>query len=74
MADGSVRTVELGQFEDANAMLIADGLDAAGIVWWHKTPGRFTRILSAGDWGVRLYVDAARADEARQIAADVLDT
>jgi hypothetical protein len=68
-----VRTVELGQFEDANAMAIADGLDAAEIVWWHKSPGRFTRLVSAADWGVRIFVDQARIDEARRIATRVLD-
>ncbi len=68
-----VRTVELGQFEDGNAMAIADGLDAAEIVWWHKSPGRFTRFVSAADWGVRIFVDEARIDEARRIATAVLE-
>lgn len=71
MAD-AVRTVELGQFERDNAMAIADGLGAAGIVWWHKAPGRFTQLLSAADWGVRLFVDADRLEQAREIAAEVL--
>lgn len=68
-----VRTVELGQFEDVNAMAIADGLDAAGIVWWHKSPGRFTRFVSAADWGVRIFVDEARIDQARRIATAILE-
>lgn len=67
-----VRTVELGQFEDDNAQLIAAALKEAGIVWWSKGSGRFARMLFAGEWGTRLYVDAARLDEARQLAADIL--
>lgn len=53
-------------------MAIADGLDAAEIVWWHKSPGRFTRFVSAADWGVRIFVDEARIDEARRIATAIL--
>jgi hypothetical protein len=66
-----VRTVELGQFTDEHAELIAQRLDAAGIVWWHKQHGRLVRILSAADWGTRLFVDADRLVEARQIATEV---
>jgi hypothetical protein len=65
---GSVHTVELGQFLDENADRIAEALDAAGIVWWHKTSGRFVRLLSAGDWGTRIYVERDRLEEARRIA------
>jgi hypothetical protein len=66
-----VRTVELGQFTDDNAERIAAGLERAGIVWWHKTSGRFVRLLSAADWGTRIYVDRDRVDDARRIAASV---
>jgi hypothetical protein len=66
-----VRTVELGQFTDQNAETIAGELERAGIVWWHKTSGRFTRLLSAADWGTRIYVDRARLDDAKAIAARV---
>jgi hypothetical protein len=37
-------------------------------VWWHKSSGRFVRLLSAADWGTRIYVDRGRLDEARRIA------
>ena len=67
------RTVELGQFTDENAERIAAVLEQAEIPWWHKGSGRFTRLLSAGDWGVRIFVDQARLDEARQLAQGVLD-
>jgi hypothetical protein len=69
---GDVRTVELGQFTDENAERVAERLEQAGIVWWHKTSGRFTRLISAGDWGTRVYVDATRLDEARRLARDVV--
>lgn len=71
--DDAVRTVELGQFERDNAMAIGRRLDAAGVVWWHKAPGPFTQLLSAADWGVRLFVDVHRVEEARRIAAETLD-
>lgn len=64
-------TVQLGQFVDENAEQIAERLEAAGITWWAKEPGRWTRTLFAGDWGVRLFVDAARLEEAWAIARDV---
>lgn len=70
MAD--VRTVQLGQFTDENAEVVAAALEQAGIVWWNKTSGRYTRILSAGDWGTRLYVDATRLDEAQRLARAAL--
>jgi hypothetical protein len=64
----NVRTVELGQFTDENAERIAAQLETAGIVWWHKSSGRFVRLLSAADWGTRIYVDRARLDDAKRIA------
>jgi hypothetical protein len=67
------RTVELGQFTDENAERIAAALHEAGIPWWHKGSGRFTRLFSAGDWGVRLFVDGTRLDEARELAQQALD-
>ncbi|GGI03801.1 hypothetical protein [Egicoccus halophilus] len=67
------RTVHLGQFTDEHAERIAEVLERAGIVWWHKSSGRYTRILSAGDWGTRLYVEAGRLEEAQRLARDVLD-
>jgi hypothetical protein len=67
VAAANVRTVELGQFTDENAERIAAQLEKAGIVWWHKSSGRFVRLLSAADWGTRIYVDRARLDDAKRI-------
>jgi cell division septation protein DedD len=66
-------TVQLGQFTDENAETIVERLEAAGITWWVKRTGGLTRVLFAGDWGVRVFVDAARADEAAAIAREVLE-
>lgn len=68
-----VLTVELGQFTDENAELIAGRLEDARIVWYAKSSGRFGRLLFAADWGVRLFVDQDRLDEARRLAAEVTD-
>jgi len=68
-ASERVSTVYLGQFTEAHADAIAKGLEEAGIVWWHKQSGRLTRLLFAGDWGVRLFVDAKRLEDARRIAS-----
>lgn len=61
----------LGQFSWEHANAIAERLEAAGIGWWHKQAGGLTRIFFAGEWGVRLFVDDDRLDEARAIAASV---
>ncbi|MEX2324638.1 MAG: hypothetical protein WD576_02710 [Nitriliruptoraceae bacterium] len=63
-----VRTRLLGQFEDDVAYVISEQLSARGIVWWEKRSGGVARLLFAGDWGVRLFVDDKRWEEARQIA------
>ncbi|MGH3443653.1 MAG: hypothetical protein ACRDUY_16725 [Nitriliruptorales bacterium] len=63
-----MRTVHLDQYTDDHAEAIVEALDAAGIAHWEKTSGRFTRIFFAGDWGTRIFVDADRVDEAREIA------
>lgn len=62
-----VKTVLLGQFEHARADALAKELTEAGIVWWHKQSGGIARTFFRGDWGVRLFVDSARAEEVRQI-------
>lgn len=67
-----VRTVQLGQFTDENADKVAEALEAAGIAWWFKQSGRWGRTLFLGEWGTRLFVDAARLEDARDIARDVL--
>ena len=64
-------TVQLGQFTDENAERIAAKLEEAGINWWHKRTGQLTRFFSAGDWGVRNFVDRDRLEEAVAIAREV---
>ena len=66
-----VATVYLGQYTDEHAEAIAKELEETGIVWWYKKSGRLTRTLFAGDWGVRLFVEETRLDEARAIAEKV---
>jgi hypothetical protein len=73
MAPGEkVSTVYLGQFTHEHAEAIAKELEEAGIAWWHKQSGRIASFLFAGDWGVRLFVDEARIDEARAIVTKVV--
>jgi hypothetical protein len=64
----SGETTYLGQFtwEDSNA--IAKELEAAGIGWWHKQAGPIARFFFAGEWGVRMFVETSRIEEARAIA------
>jgi hypothetical protein len=64
-----VRTVHLGEFNAQHADLIAEQLEAHGIVWWSKEPGTLSRIWQLG---VELFVDRERLDEARELAAAVL--
>lgn len=63
-----VRTRLLGQFEDDVAHVIGEQLSDRGIVWWEKRSGGLARMLFAGDWGTRLFVDEQRFAEAQQIA------
>lgn len=67
------RTVLLGQFVDENADAILPKLEAAGIDHWAKRSGGLVRLLSAADWGTRIFVDATRLEEAQRIAATVTD-
>ena len=57
-------TVQLGQFTDDHADEIAAALDDAGIAFYAKSFGRVVRLLSAADWGTRLFVDRADLDQA----------
>lgn len=68
-----LRTVQLGQFTDENAELVVERLEAAGIVWWVKRSGGLARMLSASDWGVRVFVDEQRLGDARALAREVLE-
>lgn len=66
------KTVYLGQFVDESVERLAPAFDRAGIVWWHKTHGRFTRLMSAADWGVRVFVEESRLEDARRIAKEIV--
>ncbi len=61
----SITTVHLGQYTRETANEIAGELEAAGIVWWYKEPGYISQVW---EFGVRLFVDRKRLDEARSIA------
>ena len=63
--------MHLGQFTDEHADAIQVLLDGEGITHWRKRSGRVMRVLSAFDWGTHLFVDAARLDDARALAAQV---
>lgn len=67
-----VTTTYLGNYAWATANDIAGALEDAGIVWWCKNPGTLTRVLFA-EFGVRMFVDRARLDEARGIARRIVD-
>ena len=70
MADRrNVSTVHLGQFTWEHANDIAGALEDVGIVWWYKQPGFFSQIW---EHGIRLFVDRARLDEAKEIAERVI--
>ena len=64
-----MRTVYLGQFDHDHAETIAAALEEAGIPWTYKQFGRLTKLFFAGDWGVRMFVDASRVEEARALVA-----
>lgn len=64
-------TIYLGQFIDENADRIVDAFDEAGIRWHAKTSGAFVRVIFAADWGVRLFVEEDRADDAWRIAGEI---
>lgn len=66
-----VRTTYLGNYAWATANDIAGALEEAGIFWWCKNPGTFTRVLFA-EFGVRMFVDQAHLDDAREIAGRIV--
>jgi hypothetical protein len=69
VAEPSLRTVYLGQFTNEHADAIAGALEEAGIAWTYKQFGRLTKLFFAGDWGIRMFVDAARVEDARTIVS-----
>ena len=70
MGEG-LRTVYLGQYEHDHAERLCAAFEAADIAWTFKQTGRLAQFLFAGEWGVRLFVDATRIDEARAIAGSL---
>ncbi|MDQ3991019.1 MAG: hypothetical protein M3245_01740 [Actinomycetota bacterium] len=66
-----VETIYLGNFSRETANGIAEQLVQRKIVWWCKDPGLITQIFFA-EYGVRMFVDRARLDEARAIAREVM--
>jgi hypothetical protein len=69
VSESSLRTVYLGQFTHEHAEKIAEALEEAGIAWTYKQFGRLTKLFFAGDWGVRMFVDSIRVEEARTIVS-----
>jgi hypothetical protein len=67
------RSAYLGQFTDEVANAIAARLEAAQIAWSYKQAGFFTKIFFMGEWGTRMFVDAARLEDARSIAKSVAE-
>lgn len=67
-----VSTVLLGQFTDEHAEQLVERLEAAGIVHWIKRSGGLARLLFAGDWGTRIFVEQTRAEDAAELAREVL--
>ena len=66
--DPTLRTVHLGQFSREEANRIAADLEEAGIVWYVKEPGVLARLW---EFGVRLFVDKSRLDEAKAIVRSI---
>jgi hypothetical protein len=64
-----ITTVHLGQYTRETANEIAGKLEEAGIVWWYKEPGWLSQVW---EYGVRLFVDRARFEEARAIAERIV--
>jgi hypothetical protein len=66
----TTKTTYLGQFTWEHANAIAERLEQAQIVWWYKQSGAIARWLFR-EWGVRLFVDESKLDEARAIARTI---
>ena len=64
-----VSTVYLGEFTHEHANAIAGELERADIVWWYKQPGYISAVW---EYGVRLFVDRERLDEAKEIVGRVV--
>lgn len=66
-----MKTAYLGQYTDETANDIVERLVEAQIAWTYKQASAITRALFIGEWGTRLFVDAERIDDAREIARQV---
>jgi hypothetical protein len=66
-----VITTYLGQFDRVTANAIAERLEEAGIVWWYKEPGIISVVW---EFGVRLFVDQDRLEEARAFVEDLRES
>lgn len=64
-----ITTVHLGQYTRETANAIAGQLEKAGIVWWYKEPGFLSQVW---EFGVRLFVDRRRLEEAKAISDRVV--
>lgn len=73
MATPKIKTVLLGQFTHERAEAIAKELEEAGITWYYKQAGMLVQTFFRGEWGVRVFVDAARADDVREIMRRIED-
>lgn len=71
MTSGDITTVQLGQYSREEANEIAGELEKAEIAWWYKAPGFFSSLW---EYGVRLFVDRERLDEAASIARRVTES
>lgn len=67
-----MKTAYLGQYMDETANDIVEALVHADIAWTYKQASFITRALFTGEWGTRLFVDATRLDEAKEIADRVM--
>jgi hypothetical protein len=67
--DPDIETVYLAAFTNEHANAVAEKLEEAGIAWWYKQPGFFSRIWEYG--AVRLFVDKSRLEEAQHIAQEI---
>ena len=66
-----VRTVHLCACSPFHAAQIGAALEEAGIVWWEKPPT--SGLLAFIDRESNVFVDRTRLEEARTIAASILE-
>ena len=69
-----MKTTYLGQFTWEHANALAGEFEKAGITWHYKQAGGIAQVLFRGEWGVRLFVDSGRLEEATEIARRLAET